>query len=109
MAYDEGLAQRIREEMQNIPEVSEKKMFGGLAFMVHGNMCAGIVGDTLMLRVGPEQYAQALMRPHARKMDFTGKPMNGFVYVDAAGFESDDDLKGWIKTALHYVVKLPSK
>jgi len=109
MAYDEGMAQRIREEMQEIPDVAEKKMFGGLAFMVHGNMCAGIVGETLMLRVGPDQYDQALTKPHARKMDFTGKPMTGFVYVDAAGFESDNDLRRWLKTALNYVGNLPPK
>lgn len=109
MAYNEGMAQRIREELREFSDVSEKKMFGGLAFMMRGNMCAGIIGDTLMLRVGPDQYDQALKWPHARKMDFTGKPLTGFVYVDAAGFESDDDLKHWIGTALSYVGNLPSK
>jgi len=109
MAYDEGVAQRLRDVMQEIPGVEEKKMFGGLAFMVNGNMCAGVVKDTLMLRVGADQYKHALARPYARKMDFTGKPMTGLIYVDPPGFESDGDLENWIETALAYVKNLPRK
>ena len=67
MAYDEGLAERIRERMAAVPEVIEKNMFGGLCFMVSGNMCCGIIGDTLMARVGPDQYASCLRIPHARE------------------------------------------
>ncbi len=109
MAYDEGVAQRLREVMQEIPGVEEKKMFGGIAFMVNGNMCSGVVKDTLMLRVGAEQYHDLLERPYARKMDFTGKPMTGLIYVDPPGFESDEDLADWIGIALAYVKNLPEK
>ena len=91
MAYDEGLAQRLRETYELIPKVVEKKMFGGLAFMVEGHMSCGVVDDTLMARVGPDQYDEALQEPHTRKMDFTGKPLKGFVYVAPEGFESDED------------------
>ena len=109
MAYDEGVAQRVRETMQEYTGISEKKMFGGIAFMVNGNMCAGVVQDELMLRVGADAYADCLKRPHAREMDFTGKPMKGFVYVSAAGFESDQDLQQWVATAFSFAASLPKK
>lgn len=109
MAYDEGLAQRVREVFADSPNVTEKKMFGGLAFMFSGHMCCGISGDTLMLRVGPAQYEEALARVHAREMDFTGKSMKGFVYVDPAGLESDVDLNDWVALGRSYVATLPPK
>jgi TfoX/Sxy family transcriptional regulator of competence genes len=109
MAYDEGLAERLREIFEDLPAVGEKKMFGGLAFMVHGHMSCGIVDDTLMVRVGPDQYADALSRPHARKMDFTGKPLKGFVYVAPEGIETDDALAAWVRLSLGYVATLPPK
>ncbi len=84
-------------------------MFGGIAFMVNGNMCCGVVNDTLMARVGPVQYEAALNKPHARKMDFTGKPLKGFVYVAPEGIESDEDLAGWVKRSLDFVTSLPAK
>ena len=89
MAYDEGLAQRIREALTERDDVTEKKMFGGLAFLLGGNMCCGVVGDELMVRVGAAAYSEALTQPYARQMDFTGRPMRGMVYVDCEGFESD--------------------
>ena len=73
MAYDEGLAQRLREQFEEYPDVEEKKMFGGLCFMVSNHMCCGIVGDTLMARVGPANYDECLRQEHAREMDFTGR------------------------------------
>jgi|GEM_PF-5100992 len=88
MAYDEGLAYRIREVFADHPAgpaVTEKKMFGGIAFLVSGNMAVGVVGEELMVRVGPDAYQATLELPHARQMDFTGKPMKGFVYVGAEG------------------------
>ncbi len=109
MAYDEGVAQRVRETMQEVHDITEKKMFGGLAFMVRGNMCCGIVWSELMLRVGPEQYEEALELPHARKMDFTGKPMKGLIYVAEEGFEDDSDLEMWVNRALQFINTLPSK
>lgn len=87
----------------------EKKMFGGLSFMVKGNMCCGVVGDELMARVGPDGYEAALKRPHARPMDFTGKPLKGFVYVAPEGFADRADLEGWIGLALNFVETLPAK
>ena len=84
-------------------------MFGGLAFMVSGNMCCGVVGGELMARVGPEQYEEALQEPYAREMDFTGKPMKGFVYVGVQGFVSDEDLKAWVVRCEQFVSGLPAK
>ncbi|MEZ4664512.1 MAG: TfoX/Sxy family protein [Caldilineaceae bacterium] len=108
MAFDDGLAQRVRETLLDHDTV-EKKMFGGLAFMLHGNMCCGIVGDALMVRVGKEGYADALAQPHARPMDFTGRPMKGMVYVDAAGLESDAELAAWVERGATYALSLPPK
>jgi TfoX/Sxy family transcriptional regulator of competence genes len=109
MAYDEGLAERLREHFAETRGVTEKKMFGGLAFLLHGHMCCGIIGETLMARVGPEQYEAALKRPHAREMDFTGRAMRGLVYVEPEGFESDRDLRRWLALAEKFVTSLPPK
>jgi len=109
MAFDEAVAGRIREALAGAPDVAEKKMFGGIAFMLRGNMCCGVIGDRLMLRVGPAGYEAALSRPHARAMDFTGKPMKGLVYVEPAGFASPRDLKTWIERAMEFTLSLPAK
>ena len=109
MAYDEGVAQRLREVFAERTDVVEKKMFGGIAFMVSGNMCCGVVGEELMARVGPEQYEQALQQPFAREMDFTGKPMKGFVYVASAGFVTDEDLQAWVARCEQFARTLPAK
>ena len=109
MAYDEGVAQRLREHFAEHDDIVERKMFGGIAFMLSGHMCCGVVGDTLMARVGPEQYDESLRRPHARAMDFTGRPMRGFVYVDPDGFESDHDLDAWVSRCVQFVSSLPPK
>ena len=85
MAYDERLAERIREILSRKRDMREQKMFGGLCFLLRGNMCCGIVGDELIARVGPDAYDAALARPHARPMDFTGRPLRGMVYVAAPG------------------------
>lgn len=77
--------------------------------MLSGNMCCGVVGETLMARVGPKQYKAALSRPYARTMDFTGKAMKGFVYVDPQGFESDVDLQFWVALCLAFVGTFPRK
>lgn len=109
MSYDEGLAERLREALQSRRGISEKKMFGGLAFMSRGYMLVGITGDILMARIGPEYYQQALSRPHVRVMDFTGKPMKGYVFVDPPGFESDSDLSDWVQRCHRFVQSLPPK
>ncbi|MEQ1662388.1 MAG: TfoX/Sxy family protein [Thiobacillus sp.] len=109
MAYDEGVAERLRETFSARKDVAEKKMFGGIAFMVSGNMCCGVVNDTLMARVGADHYEAALKKPHARKMDFTGKPLKGFVYVAPEGFESDKALVAWVELCLSFVATLPPK
>jgi TfoX/Sxy family transcriptional regulator of competence genes len=109
MAFDNTLAERVRRQLHKQTGVQEKKMFGGLAFMVNGHMCCGIVGNELMVRVGPEQHTEALSQPHARPMDFTGKPMKGMVYVDAAGIAKDAALRAWVERGLHFVRALPPK
>ncbi len=108
MAYDEGLAQRIRETL-GTARVTEKKMFGGLAFLSRGHMFVGIVGHTLMARIGPVPYADALRQPHVREMDFTGRPMKGYVFIDPPGIERDNDLARWIAASRAFVRTLPSK
>lgn len=109
MAYDEGLAERLREVLQSQRGISEKKMFGGLAFMSEGYMFIGIVGEVLMARIGPGYYREALARPHVRVMDFTGKPMKGYVFVDPPGFENDADLSDWVRRCQLFVRSLPRK
>jgi len=109
MAYDKGVAQRLREALEGESGIEEKRMFGGLAFLLRGNMCCGVIADMLMARVGPERYAEALKKPHAREMDFTGRPLNGFVYVEPAGFESDEDLAAWVALCVGFAGSLPVK
>jgi TfoX/Sxy family transcriptional regulator of competence genes len=106
MPHDEGLAQRIRELLEECHDVSEKRMFGGVAFLVAGKMCVGVVRDDLMVRVGPDQYAAALRRPHARPMDFTGRPMKGFVFIAPDGVASDHALRTWVECGLRFVCSL---
>jgi TfoX/Sxy family transcriptional regulator of competence genes len=109
MPYDDGLAQRVRELLEELSGLSEKKMFGGLAFLLRGNMCVGVVADELMVRVGPDAHQAALAEPHARPMDFTGRPMKGFVYVAAEGFESDGDLRDWVERGTRFARSLPPR
>ena len=109
MAYDEGVAERIREVFDGRQDIVEKKMFGGIAFMHSGNMCCGIVDDMLMARVGPDAYEEALQRPHVREMDFTGKSLKGFVYVEAEGFAEDDELRDWLALCEAFTASLPPK
>ncbi|MBT3436085.1 MAG: TfoX/Sxy family protein [Oceanospirillaceae bacterium] len=96
MAFDEGLAQRVRELLEDHPHATAKKMFGGLGFMISGNMCVGVMGDGMVVRVGPPNYADALSQPYAQEFDFTGKPMKGWVMVAAEGLAEDKDLAYWL-------------
>ena len=108
MAYDERLAERVRDILAGDPSLSERKMFGGLAFMLDGNMCCGIVGHRLMLRLGADLAQSALERPHVRPMDFTGKPMTGMVYVGSEGLRGKA-LRTWVEQAAGFVRTLPPK
>ena len=109
MAFDEGLAERVRDLTADQPAMSERKMFGGLCFMQNGNMCFGIVGSELMVRVGPDEYETAVALPDAREMDFTGRSMRGMVYVGESGLSEDDDLSAWLERGLDYAGSLPPK
>jgi len=109
MAYDEGLAQRIRELVERDGTLTERRMFGGLCFLLDGNMCFGIVGSELMVRVGRDAYEDALAVPHAREMDFTGRSMRGFVYVAEDGLGEDGDLRAWLGRGLAHAASLPPK
>ena len=108
MAYDEDLADRVRGVLAPEPGLTERKMFGGLAFMLDGHMCCGIVGGDLMLRLGVDGADAALARPHVRPMDFTGKPMSGMVYVAPEGVRGKA-LRGWVGRARAFVRTLPPK
>ena len=97
MAYDEKLAARLRRAVGRRRGVTEKKMFGGLAFLAGGRMFCGIVKDDLMVRVGPERHAEALRKPHVRPMDFTGRPMKGYVFVGPPGCRTDKAVAAWVE------------
>lgn len=109
MAFDAGLAERIRDILSEHDRIDERRMFGGIAFLRDRHMIVGVVGTTLMVRVGPAGHAAALAMAHVRAMDFTGRPMNGYVYVDAPGIAEDRDLAGWIERACAFVDTLPRK
>jgi len=108
MAYDETLAARVRALLASRSDVTERKMFGGLTFLVGGNMCCGVNGDELIVRLDPEREDEALARPHARPMDFTGRPMRGFVTVRPEGL-ADEQLKRWVGDAVARAESLPPK
>ncbi len=110
MAYDETLAKRIRRLLVREKGVTEKRMFGGLAFMLQSRMLCGIVKDELMVRVGPERYEKVLARPHARPMDFTGRPLKGFVFIEPNGCKSDRELRQWLDEAVGFAkARSPTK
>lgn len=109
MAYDEGLAHRVRERLRGEPGLTEMERFGGLGFMLEGNLACGVVGDALVARVGPEAYEAALEAPGARPFDFTGRPMRGWVFVDPPGLESDEALDRWVERSTAFAGSLPPK
>lgn len=106
MAFDERLAQRVRTSLGARANITEKHMFGGLAFMLDGKMFCGILGEDLMVRVGAETYDQCLARPHVRPMDFTGKPMTGYVFVAPPGRRTAKALQRWIERGLEFAGSL---
>jgi TfoX/Sxy family transcriptional regulator of competence genes len=109
MAYDEKLAERIRGCLAARGDVVEKKMFGGLTFMVGGHMACGILGDQLVLKVGDELYERVVTRPHARPMDFTGKPMRGMVYVAPAGYQNPATLRALVELVVRQAESQPTR
>ena len=109
MAFSEGLAERVRAHLQDAPEYAEQKMFGGLAFMVRGHMCAGVLGDDLVVRVGRDMYDDTLDRAHVRPMDFTGRPMTGFVCVEPEGVADGAGLADFVDLALRFNSTMPAK
>jgi TfoX/Sxy family transcriptional regulator of competence genes len=109
MSYDAELAGRVRAALGASPGLDEKKMFGGVGFLVHGNMACGVHGQDLIVRVGPDRYPEALTRPHARPFDLTGRPMSGWVTVTPAGCENDEQLEGWVSQGVAFARSLPAK
>jgi hypothetical protein len=108
MAYDERTADRIRSALSTRRDVVERKMFGGLAFMVNGAMCCGLTAEAMMVRVGPHAYEAALAQPHARPMDFTGTPLRGMVYVDPPGYRTTAQLSRWVQRGVDFVTGKPA-
>jgi TfoX/Sxy family transcriptional regulator of competence genes len=109
MAYDEILADRIRAVVPPINGLSEKQMFGGWCLLVHGQMSVGIVKDELMVRLAPETAEAMLERPHTRPMDFTGRPLKGYLYVEPAGLRSEKALREWVAMGVDFAAALPAK
>jgi TfoX/Sxy family transcriptional regulator of competence genes len=109
MAYSEELAERIRHALADRAVLTERKMFGGIAFMLGGNMAAGVIGDELMVRVDPRDAADAIADPHVRLMEMGGRQMRGFVVVDSAGIEDDAGLARWVDQGADYAASLPPK
>ncbi len=109
MAFDPGLARRVRDLLADRPGITERAMFGGLAFLLNGHMFVGLAGSDLMARVGPDRYLDALALPNVRPMDFTGRPMKGYVFIGADGLLEDRDLQAWIDWCAGFVDRLPAK
>lgn len=108
MPFDESVASRIRNELEQVPDVVERKMFGGLCFTVNGHMVIGVMQDHLVLRLGNEAVAKALEEPHTAPMDFTGRVLKSMVYVHPPGFDGPK-LQQWLGRALAFVETLPPK
>jgi len=109
MAYDEALADRVRDVLAARSDLSERKMFGGIAFMIGGNMAVGVIDDDLMVRLDPADAEKALAEPHTRPMDFTGRPMKSMIFVDSAGTSTDKDLSSWAEAGADFAASLPPK
>jgi TfoX/Sxy family transcriptional regulator of competence genes len=109
MSFDEFLSIRIRAALGPLPNLEEKKMFGGVGFLVNGNMACGVHKNDLIVRVGPAKYAEALSRPHTHVFDMTGRPMAGWIMVEPQGCASESGLKAWVDQGLAFAKTLPAK
>jgi len=109
MAFDETLAVRIRDALVRKKNIEEKKMFGGVGFLLNGNLLVGVWKDSLIVRLGDDEGDEALLEPHVKAFDITGKPMKNWILVEPEGVEDEDQLKDWIQRAAKFVGKLPKK
>ena len=109
MAYDEKLAGRVRKLLAKRKAIAEKKMFGGVAFLLNGNVCCGVHADEMIVRLNPEETDQVLAKPHTRIFDMTGRPMKGWILVKSAGVASEDALAKWVSMGVSYAASLPAK
>ena len=109
MAYDQLLAERLRDHLGGVADLSEKQMFGGLSFLVGGNMAVGIIGDELCVRVGKDNHDEAASRPAARIFDWTGRPMRGWIMVGVDGIADDESLASWVERGVSFASSLPAK
>jgi TfoX/Sxy family transcriptional regulator of competence genes len=109
MPYSESLAERIRQALGRRKDIDEKKMFGGVGFLLKGNMLVGVWQTSLIARIGPDEYNDALKKAHVREFDITGRPMKGWVMVEPDGIEQDRHLTDWIERATKFVETLPGK
>ena len=106
MAYDQKLADRIRKTLSRRKGITEKNMFGGVSFLLNGKMCCGVLKDILVVRVNPDESEMLLKKPHVRPMDFTGRPMKGFLYVSLGGYNTDKKLSAWVECSIDFVSSL---
>ena len=109
MGYDAATAERLRAHFAGRADVAEKRMVGGLSFVVNGNLCCGVNGSALMVRVGPDAREAVLAEPHVRPLEMGGRPVRGFVLVDPVGFSTDAALTAWVQRGLDFVETLPAK
>ncbi|MCI0557611.1 MAG: TfoX/Sxy family protein [Nitrososphaera sp.] len=109
MVYNEQLASKIRAVVARRKGISEKKMFGGVAFLLNSRMCFGVLKDDLIVRVGPERYKEALERAHVRPMNFTGRETRGFVFVDSKAWSKGTSLRRWLEIGIDYASSIPKK
>jgi TfoX/Sxy family transcriptional regulator of competence genes len=109
MAYDKALANRLRLILSGTGGILEKQMFGGIGYILNGNMACGVIGSDLIVRVGAEGQAEALLHPHARPFDYSGRPMKGWVYVAPEGCRSEEELRAWVQRGVDYAGSLPPK
>ena len=109
MSFDEGLAQKARELLDNRLGYEEKKMFGGIGFLMHGNMACGVIREDLIVRVGADNYTNALLKPDVELFDMTGRAMTGWVVVKEPGYRLDSDLNDWVAQGVEYSLSLPAK
>ncbi|MSQ40319.1 MAG: TfoX family protein [Dehalococcoidia bacterium] len=109
MAYDEALAERIRKLLAGEPGRTEKKMFGGVSFMLHGNMACGVLKDEMIVRIDPEEHDDAMTRLHVRAFEQRGRPIQGWILVGPDACASDAGLQGWVQKGVRYALSLPPK